>query len=100
MNNEYEESIKKEFEAVEGINVEATEEKTTDLGNVDPNRFRRVDPDDPEVRRLNDLVGYICHWICPCFLLLEGSIEMTLRSISEPLELLRSGTFRCWMKAV
>jgi len=59
MNNEYEESIKKEFEAAEGISVEATEEKTTDLGNVDPNRFRRVDPNDPEIKKLNELTGYI-----------------------------------------
>ena len=59
MNNEYEESIKKEFEAAEGITVEATEKKTTDLGSVDSNRFRRVDPDDPEIRKLNELTGYI-----------------------------------------
>lgn len=59
MSNEYEESIKKEFEAAEGISVEATEEKTTDLGSVDPSRLKRVDPNDPEVRRLNDLVGYM-----------------------------------------
>jgi len=59
MNNEYEESIKKEFEAVEGISVEATEEKTTDLGSVDPNRMKRVTADDPEIRRIQELTGYI-----------------------------------------
>jgi hypothetical protein len=59
MNNEYEESIKREFEAAEGISVEATEEKTTDLGSVDPNRMKRVTADDPEIRRIQELTGYM-----------------------------------------
>jgi hypothetical protein len=59
MNNEYEESIKKEFAEREGITEVTTDNKVTDLGQVDSHRMRRVDPDDPEVKRLNELVGYI-----------------------------------------
>jgi hypothetical protein len=59
MGNEYEESIKKEFAEREGMAEVVTDGKVTDLGQVDSHRMRRVDPDDPEVKRLNELVGYI-----------------------------------------
>jgi len=50
----YEDDIKKEFEAT----TEGTE-KVTDLGTVDPSRMKKVDLDDPEIKRLNELTGYI-----------------------------------------
>ena len=62
MSKEHEENIKKEFAAAEGIAVEATEtpkEVVTDLGKVKVQRqMDHTSPDDPEVKRLNSLVGY------------------------------------------
>jgi len=58
MDSEYEKNIQKEFEQME-VTASETQARVTDLGQVDSNRLRRVDPDDPEVKRLNDLVGYI-----------------------------------------
>lgn len=59
MQDNYEESVRKEFEAAEGLNQEPQDVKVTDLGQVDSTRLRRVDPNDPEIKRLNELVGYI-----------------------------------------
>ena len=62
MSKEHEENIKKEFAAAEGIAVEATEtpnETVKDLGKVDVNRqMDKVTADDPEIKRLNAMVGY------------------------------------------
>ena len=62
MSKEHEENIKKEFAAAEGIAVEATEtpkETVKDLGKVDVQRqMDHTSPDDPEIKRLNSLVGY------------------------------------------
>lgn len=62
MSKEHEENIKKEFAAAEGIAVEATEtpkEVVTDLGKVEVQRqMDHTSPDDPEIKRLNSLVGY------------------------------------------
>jgi len=62
MSKEHEENIKKEFAAAEGIAVEATEtpkETVKDLGKVAVQRqMDHVSPDDPEIKRLNSLVGY------------------------------------------
>jgi len=66
-NKEHEENIKREFAEKEGIPVEATEtqateepkEVVTDLGKVDVRRqLDHTSPDDPEIKRLNSLVGY------------------------------------------
>jgi len=58
MSKEHEENIKKEFAAAEGIAVEATE-TVKDLGKVDVNRqMDKVTADDPEIKRLNAMVGY------------------------------------------
>jgi hypothetical protein len=62
MSKEHEENIKKEFAAAEGIAVEATEtpnEIVKELGKVDVNRqMDKVTADDPEIKRLNAMVGY------------------------------------------
>ena len=60
MSKEHEENIKKEFEAAEGIqDTTATSEKVTDLGKVDTSRqLNTVTADDPEIKRINELVGY------------------------------------------
>jgi hypothetical protein len=62
MSKEHEENIKKEFAAAEGIAVEATEtpkEVVTELGKVDVSRqMDHTSPDDPEIKRLNSMVGY------------------------------------------
>lgn len=59
MQDNYEESVRKEFEAAEGLTREPQDVKVTDLGQVDSTRLRRVDPNDPEIKRLNELTGYI-----------------------------------------
>ena len=62
MSKEHEENIKKEFAQAEGITVEATEtpkEIIKELGKVDVSRqMDHTSPDDPEIKRLNSLVGY------------------------------------------
>ena len=62
MSKEHEENIKKEFAAAEGIAVEATEapkQVVTELGKVDVSRqMDHTSPDDPEIKRLNSMVGY------------------------------------------
>jgi hypothetical protein len=62
MSKEHEENIKKEFAAAEGIAVEATEtpkEVVKELGKVDVSRqMDHTSPDDPEIKRLNSMVGY------------------------------------------
>jgi len=66
MATEHEENIKKEFEASESIqDTEATQtpvvekEKVTVLGKVDTSRqLKTVTSDDPEIKRINDLVGF------------------------------------------
>jgi len=57
----YEEDIKKEFEAAEGIvTPEVTEEKVTNLGRVDMTRGSGItSPDDPEIKRIQELVGHV-----------------------------------------
>ena len=68
MSKEHEENINKEFakaegtHETEGIQVEATETPNTvvkELGKVDVNRqMNKVTADDPEVKRLNAMIGY------------------------------------------
>jgi len=62
MSKEHEENIKKEFAAAEGIAVEATEtpkEVVKELGKVDVSRqMDHTSVDDPEIKRLNSMVGY------------------------------------------
>ena len=63
MSKEHEENIKKEFEAAEGVKdttaVETPNEVVKDLGKVDTSRqLKTVKPDDPEIRKINELVGY------------------------------------------
>ena len=62
MSKEHEENIKKEFAQAEGITVEATEtpkEIIKELGKVDVSRqLDHTSPDDPEIKRLNAMVGY------------------------------------------
>jgi len=66
---QHEENLKKEFAKAEGLDTpEATdvpsteqtkESKITNLGKVDPKRgMGLTDPDDPEIKRLQSLVGY------------------------------------------
>jgi len=54
--SEHEDNVKKEFEESEGISETST--KTVDLGTVAPHKTMRTSPDDPEIRRLNELVGH------------------------------------------
>ena len=60
MSKKHEENIKKEFEVGEGIqDTTATQEKVTDLGKVDTSRqLKTTSPDDPEIKRINEMVGY------------------------------------------
>ena len=63
MGTDHEENIKKEFAQAEmPENVEATETPSSvvqDLGKVDTNRqFDKVTSDDPEIIRLNAMVGF------------------------------------------
>jgi hypothetical protein len=57
----YEEDIKKEFEAAEGIEThETTNERTTSLGKVDMTRGSGItSPDDPEIKRIQELAGHL-----------------------------------------
>jgi hypothetical protein len=57
----YEDDVKKEFESIEGIaNVETKEEKITSLGKVDMTRGSGItSPDDPEIKRIQELTGHI-----------------------------------------
>ena len=62
----HEDNIKKEFEASEGIqDTEATVVKSdngtvTNLGKVDPLKGMGItSPDDPEIQRIQSLVGYV-----------------------------------------
>ena len=62
----HEENIKKEFEAAEGIQeteaevVTNEDGKITNLGKVDPTKGRGItSPDDPEIRRIQELSGYL-----------------------------------------
>ena len=60
--SEHEDNIKKEFEAAEGVSVKATEtpnKVVQELGKVDVSRqMDHTSPDDPEIKRLNAMVGY------------------------------------------
>ena len=60
--SEHEDNIKKEFEAAEGISVEATETPNNvvqELGKVDVARqMGKITSDDPEIKRINAMVGY------------------------------------------
>ena len=63
MSKEHEENIKKEFAAAEGIQdtdaVETPNEVVKDLGKVDTSRqLKSTSPDDPEIKRINEMVGY------------------------------------------
>lgn len=57
----YEEDIKKEFKEAEGIvTPEVNEEKVTNLGRVDMTRGSGItSPDDPEIKRIQELAGHI-----------------------------------------
>jgi hypothetical protein len=59
--NNHEENIKKEFEAAEGKPSEVNNEGTiTSLGKVDVARGLGItNPDDDEIKRINESVGYI-----------------------------------------
>jgi hypothetical protein len=55
----YEEDIKKEFQEAEGVVTESAE-KITSLGKVDMTRGSGItSPDDPEIRRIQELAGHI-----------------------------------------
>ena len=60
---EHDDNIKKEFEATSSATFETKKDKegaVTSLGQVDPLVGRGfTSPDDPEIKRLQDLVGYI-----------------------------------------
>ena len=62
MSKEHEDNIQKEFDQAEAVQVEATEtpnEVVQTLGKVDTNRqMNKVTSDDPEIQRLNAMVGY------------------------------------------
>ncbi len=57
----YEDDVKKEFAAAEGIEIpEITEEKITSLGKVDMTKGNGlISPDDPEIKRIQELAGHI-----------------------------------------
>jgi hypothetical protein len=56
----YEDDIKKEFLEAEGIEPEVTVEKVTSLGKVDTSRGMGItSPDDPEIKRIQELAGHI-----------------------------------------
>ena len=58
----HEENIKKEFEAAEGIQpaTVVNDGKITNLGKVDPTKgMGLTSPDDPEIRRIQELTGYM-----------------------------------------
>ena len=55
--SEHEDNVKKEFEQSEGITD--TTAKTVDLGTVEPHKTKRITSDDPEIRRINELTGYV-----------------------------------------
>jgi hypothetical protein len=64
--SKHEENIKKEFEAAEGIEdtkaevVKNEDGKISNLGKVDPTKGRGItSPDDPEIKRIQELAGYI-----------------------------------------
>lgn len=55
----YEDDIKKEFQEAEGVVTESAE-KITSLGKVDMTRGSGItSPDDPEIRRIQELAGHI-----------------------------------------
>ena len=62
MSKEHEDNIQKEFDKAEAVQVEATETPNPvveTLGKVDTNRqMNKVTSDDPEIKRLNAMVGY------------------------------------------
>jgi len=62
MSKEHEDNIQKEFDKDEAVQVEATETPNSvveTLGKVDTNRqMNKVTSDDPEIKRLNAMVGY------------------------------------------
>jgi len=62
MSKDHEDNIQKEFDKAETVQVEATETPNTvveTLGKVDTNRqMNKVTSDDPEIKRLNAMVGY------------------------------------------
>jgi hypothetical protein len=57
----YEEDIKKEFQEAEGIvTPEIIDERVTNLGKVDMTRGSGItSPDDPEIKRIQELAGHI-----------------------------------------
>lgn len=56
----YEDDVKKEFLEIEGIEPEVTVEKITSLGKVDTGRGMGItSPDDPEIKRIQELAGHI-----------------------------------------
>jgi hypothetical protein len=101
MSKEHEENIKKEFAAAEGIAVEATEtpnEVIKELGKVDVSRqMDHTSPDDPEIKRLNALVGYT-RLNLNTFPSKGNFIGMILKFILELQRLLKLETFLLLMK--
>lgn len=64
MEENYTEDVRREFEAAEGIVTETVEtqaeEKVTNLGKVDMLKGRGLtSPDDPEIKRIQELAGHI-----------------------------------------
>ena len=62
--NDHEENIKKEFESAEGVTTNETvtteEGQVKSLGKVDTTRGMGItSPDDPEIKRIQELSGYI-----------------------------------------
>lgn len=56
----YEDDVKKEFDLSEDITQTEAEAKTVSLGKVDVTRGRGLtSPDDPEIKRIQELSGYI-----------------------------------------
>lgn len=56
----YEDDIQKEFLEAEGAESEVTVEKVTSLGKVDTSRSMGItSPDDPEIKRIQELAGHI-----------------------------------------
>jgi hypothetical protein len=60
MSTEHDDNIAKEFNATQPEETSTTEAPVTSLGKVDPLRGRGLtSPDDPEIQRIQGLVGYI-----------------------------------------
>ena len=59
--NDHEENINREFEEREkSVNSNNKSDKITNLGKVEnPGHFNKPKADDPEIKKLNDIAGYV-----------------------------------------